>query len=191
LEECEMERDDFSSDRPTQPNAQQSGAGNTSGFGDAGNTTGSTSYSGTSTGSSTDSQSDRASSVSDRAKNMAGTAKEKLADVGSTARERAGTLKNSLADALETGAEKLRQRGTDGSLAGASGTGSVALESDGRMSDVTSRVATGMQSSADWLRDADLDGLKTGIERQVKEHPGRTLLIAVGIGYLLGKALRK
>jgi len=48
-----------------------------------------------------------------------------------------------------------------------------------------------MQSSADWLRDADLDGLKTGIERQVKEHPGRTLLIAVGIGYLLGKALRK
>jgi hypothetical protein len=25
----------------------------------------------------------------------------------------------------------------------------------------------------------------------VKEHPGRTLLFAVGLGYLLGKALRK
>jgi hypothetical protein len=25
----------------------------------------------------------------------------------------------------------------------------------------------------------------------VKEHPGRTLLIAVGLGYLLGKAFRK
>jgi hypothetical protein len=25
----------------------------------------------------------------------------------------------------------------------------------------------------------------------VKEHPGRTLLIAMGVGYLLGKALRK
>jgi hypothetical protein len=25
----------------------------------------------------------------------------------------------------------------------------------------------------------------------VKDHPGRTLLVAVGVGYLLGKALRK
>ena len=34
------------------------------------------------------------------------------------------------------------------------------------------------------------DGLKGSIEQQGKEHPGRTLLIAVGLGYLLGKALR-
>jgi ElaB/YqjD/DUF883 family membrane-anchored ribosome-binding protein len=33
--------------------------------------------------------------------------------------------------------------------------------------------------------------MKSGIERQVKEHPGRTLAIAVGVGYLLGKAIRK
>ena len=39
--------------------------------------------------------------------------------------------------------------------------------------------------------DADLDSLKSGVELQVKEHPGLTLLIAVGLGYLLGKALRK
>jgi hypothetical protein len=48
-----------------------------------------------------------------------------------------------------------------------------------------------MQGAADWLRDADLDGLKSGIERQVKDHPGRSLAIAVGVGYLLGKAFRK
>jgi len=28
------------------------------------------------------------------------------------------------------------------------------------------------------------------MEREVKEHPGRTLLIAVGLGYLIGKAFR-
>jgi hypothetical protein len=48
-----------------------------------------------------------------------------------------------------------------------------------------------MQSTADWLRDADIDGLKSGLERQIKEHPGRTLLMAAGLGYLLGKAFRK
>ena len=48
-----------------------------------------------------------------------------------------------------------------------------------------------MEATANWVRDADLDSLKTGIERQVKEHPGRTLLIAVGLGYVLGKAFKK
>jgi ElaB/YqjD/DUF883 family membrane-anchored ribosome-binding protein len=129
----------------------------------------------------------------DRARDIAGTARERLADVGSTARERAGNLKDSLADALESSADKLRQRtgGASSQLAGVSTTSTVAVENDGRAADVANRVAGGMQASADWLREADLDGLKMGIEKQVKEHPGRTLLIAVGLGYLLGKALRK
>jgi hypothetical protein len=62
---------------------------------------------------------------------------------------------------------------------------------DDRLAQTTNQLAGGLQASADWLRDADLDGLKMGIERQVKEHPGRTLAIAVGVGYLLGKAFRK
>jgi ElaB/YqjD/DUF883 family membrane-anchored ribosome-binding protein len=141
------------------------------------------------TGGSTDGQ---AAGIKDRARDMAGTAQEKLADVGSTVRDRAGNLKDTLADALETGADKLRSRGgSQGGLAGATGEGSMALTDDGRATEVTNRVAGGMEATADWLRDADMDGIKTGIERQVKEHPGRTLLIAVGLGYLIGKALRK
>jgi hypothetical protein len=79
-------------------------------------------------------------------------------------------------------------------MAGAAATGgSAGMVSDqsNRMADVTNQMAGGMQGAADWLRDADLDGLKTGLERQVKEHPGRTLAVAVGLGYLLGKAIRK
>jgi hypothetical protein len=142
--------------------------------------------------SSSSSQSD-SSGMTDRARDMAGTAREKLADVGSNARERAGHLKDSLADALESSAEKLRQRaaGPGGQMAGATGSSTMAIESDGRATEVVNRVAGGLQSSADWLRDADLDGLKMGIERQVKEHPGRTLLIALGLGYVIGKAFRK
>ena len=60
-----------------------------------------------------------------------------------------------------------------------------------RVSEATNQLAGGLQASADWLRDADIDGLKSGVERQVKEHPGRTLAVAVGLGYLLGKAFRK
>ena len=135
-----------------------------------------------------------ASGLADRAKNAANTAGEKLSDVGSQVRDRAGNLKNSLADALEQGAEKLRNRGAGGGqIAGSSATGGSAgmIAEDDRIAGATNQLAGGLQASADWLRDADLDGLKSGIERQVKDHPGRSLAVAVGLGYLLGKAFRK
>lgn len=156
-------------------------------------TSGTTSISG-STGSTDDSTSTQTGGMKDRARELAGNAQDKLADVGSNVRERAGNLKDSLAGALETGAEKLRKGGAqsqDGALAGATGSSSVALETDGRVAQVSNRVAGGMDATADWLRQADLDGLGKTIEQQVKEHPGRSLLIAAGLGYLLGKAIRK
>jgi ElaB/YqjD/DUF883 family membrane-anchored ribosome-binding protein len=131
--------------------------------------------------------------LKDRAKSAISSASDRLADVGSSVRERTGSAKNKLADALESGAEKLRERAQQGggaTLAGATADGSSAIQSDGRVAQVSDRVAGGMEKSAEWLREADIDGLKTGIENQVKEHPGRTLLIAAGIGYLLGRAFR-
>jgi ElaB/YqjD/DUF883 family membrane-anchored ribosome-binding protein len=128
-------------------------------------------------------------------RNVADRARSALSDAGSTVLDRAGNLKNSLADALESGAERLRQQGSGGGqMAGAAATaGSASMVSDqgNRMADMSNQVAGGLQGAADWLRDADLDGLKSGLERQVKEHPGRTLAVAVGLGYLLGKAIRK
>lgn len=130
--------------------------------------------------------------LKDRARNVIGSAGNRLADVGSTVRDRAGVAKDKLADALETGAERLRSRAQnsgDAMLAGATTAGSTSI-GDGRIAQISDRVAGGMERSAEWLRDADIDGLKTSIEEQVREHPARTLLIAVGLGYLIGRAFR-
>lgn len=128
----------------------------------------------------------------DRAKGALDTAGHRLADVGSGVREKAGTARDRLAGALEAGAERLRERSHAGTaqLAGTTSDVSTAIEGDGKVAQVGDRVAGGMQATADWLREADIDGIKTGIEQQVKEHPGRTLLIAAGLGYLLGRAFR-
>lgn len=128
--------------------------------------------------------------IRDRARNALGSAGERLADAGSSARDKVGTARDKLANALEAGAGRLRDRSGAAALAGATSEGSTAFKGDGR-AQVSERVAGGMQATADWLRDADLDGIKTGIERQVKEHPGRTLLIAAGLGYLIGRAFRR
>ena len=108
------------------------------------------------------------------------------------AREKASELKATLADKLEAGAQKLRSKQGGGELAGAGSYGgaNVGAES-GRMGQVNDKLAQGMQSTAEFIRNADVDSVKQGIEKQVRENPGRTLLIAAGIGYLLGKAFRK
>lgn len=118
-----------------------------------------------------------------------------------TATGRAG-VRDKLANVLESSAERLRERGSRtgdanpdtsaATFAGVTGGGSVSVETDKvGGAQVTERVAGGMDAAANWLREADVDGLKQGIERQVKEHPARTLLIAAGLGYLLGRAFRK
>lgn len=134
---------------------------------------------------------EQSAGLKDRARNALGTAGEKLGDVGSTVRERAAGAKDSLANALESGAEKLRARTNDGTMAVAGSTGGAVAIADDKMSQVTTKVAGGMESASEWLRDVDMEGMKASIEQQVKDHPGRTLLIAVGLGYLMGKALRK
>ena len=134
--------------------------------------------------------------LSERAREKLGTAKEKAQSGLTQAREKAGVLKNSLADKLDAGADKLRQRQGSGAYAGAAagttGAGGVGVSSsEGNMDRVSGGLASGMHSTAEWLRENDLDSMKQGIEQQVRDHPGRTLAIAVGLGYLIGKAFRR
>lgn len=133
-----------------------------------------------------------ADSFADKAKDSLSDAKDKAKSGLAGAKDKATELKATLADKLEAGANKLRSQQTStGAYAGA-GTGapSVAAE-NGQLGQLTDKLATGMQGTADFIRNADLDQMKSGIEKQVKENPGRSLLIAAGLGYLLGKAFRK
>jgi ElaB/YqjD/DUF883 family membrane-anchored ribosome-binding protein len=100
-------------------------------------------------------------------------------------RDRAVQVKTQLADKLETGAGRLRQRMTntrkiDDAIA----------STKQRVVETSDRVATGMERSADWLRNTNVTSFQEGLERQVRQNPGRTLLIAGAIGYLLGRAFK-
>jgi hypothetical protein len=115
-------------------------------------------------------------------------ARSTIGSVASSVKGKAAALPSMLADGLEAGAEALRQRRT--SPGGAEGS-ALAITHDPGIAAVTDTLASGMQSSAEWLRDADIDKLKQGVEKQVKEHPARSLLVALGAGYLIGKVLRR
>jgi hypothetical protein len=180
---------------PSQAGSQgASSSGDLGGYGNSGNTSGTAGYGSAGTDSFSRDTAGESGGVADRARNLAGNASEKLADVGSTVRDRAGNLKSTIADALESGAERLRAQGAGGGqMAGSAATGGSAsmISETPQLGAAANQLAGGLQAGADWLRDADIDGLRTSIEGQVKNHPGRTLAVAVGLGYLLGKALRK
>ena len=156
------------------------------GLGSAG--TGSAGMSGTS-GSGMSGGSSQEQGMAEKARDQFGNAREKAKEGLSSAREKAGQLKNSLADKLDAGADRLRGQGGQ-QFAGATGDGSVGV-SEGQLDRVARPLASGMHSTAEWLRENDLDSMKQGIEQQVRDHPGRTLLIAAGLGYLIGKAFRR
>lgn len=171
--------------------AGQSGVGGTSGgsTGGYGTTGGSVSgggdFGGSSVGSTAGSQGFVDTGTGAGASRM-DTAKSAVSDKLGTVKEKASNLTATLADRLEAGAEKLRQRGQTQQLAGAGGQ-TMGTQSD-QMNALSNRLAGGMQGTADFLRNGDL---KASVEQQVRENPARTLLIAVGVGYLLGKALKR
>jgi hypothetical protein len=114
-------------------------------------------------------------------------AKSAVQDKLGQVKEKARDLSSTLADRLDAGADKMRQRNQNATLAGATGGASAGVVSDERMANVQDSAARAMSKSADWLRNGDL---KADVEKQVRENPGRTLLIALGVGYVLGKAFR-
>lgn len=114
------------------------------------------------------------------------------------AREKASQFKASLADKLEQGAQKIRERahreGTSQGTLGAAdlGDGSVSYAKTGerKLERAGESLAHGMESTANWVRNADMQKVKGDVEQQVRANPGRALLVALGVGYLLGKVFR-
>lgn len=140
-------------------------------------------------GTSSSSESAGTGTESTQTTGSSGGVRNRVKGVASSVKEKASGLPAMLADGLQAGAEALRQRRTSPGTAVAGS--SVTISDDPTLAAVTDTLASGMQSSADWLRDADIDKLKEGVEKQVKEHPARTLLVALGAGYLIGKAFRR
>jgi hypothetical protein len=107
-------------------------------------------------------------------------AREKL----NATREKASNLKSTLADKLEQGAEKLRHKADTTTMT------EVGTDTERKARKASDKVAAGMENTAQWLRTADVDSMKSGLESQVRSNPGRTLLVALGLGYVVGRMFR-
>ena len=126
-----------------------------------------------------------------KAEGMKESAREKFDSTKESAREKlnatkekAYNLKSTLADKLEQGADKLRHKADTTTVA------EVGADTEKKARNASDKVASGMENTAQWLRTADMDSMKSGLENQVRSNPGRTLLVALGLGYVVGRMFR-
>jgi hypothetical protein len=94
-----------------------------------------------------------------------------------------GNVQATLADTLDAGAEGLRDRLETNSP------NAAGLRN--RLSAAGDAVAKRLEGSALWLRENDITDLRDLIDSQLKQHPGRTALLALGLGILLGRSSRR
>jgi hypothetical protein len=60
----------------------------------------------------------------------------------------------------------------------------------GMMGQATEAVASSMEQAGHYVEDKGLSGMTADLGNLIKTHPIPAVLIAVGMGYLLGRALR-
>lgn len=161
-------------------NATNGGPGTLSGSSDTAWSSGDSAQQGEGLGQRLSSARDTATDKLQQARSAAG---ERLGQ----AREKAGELKSTLADKLEAGASSLRQQGQGGAQQFASPGVGVTSASNEQLARFSGPAADAMDRTAEFLRNGDL---KATIENQIRTNPARTLFVALGVGYLLGKALR-
>ena len=84
-------------------------------------------------------------------------------------------IKSTVADKLQSAAGAIKQR----------------AEGQSAVSGYADKASTLLNDAASYVRDVDPQQIKTDIQDEVKRNPGRTLLIAGGVGLLLGILLRR
>jgi len=134
---------------------------------------------GTSTGDDfTDTLSDTAQSVKDKVTDAAATTKQKVSEAGRRTTDKIDEKRGPAADALQSAASTIHEKAED--LPGGETVRSVAHS-----------AAEKLESTAGYIREHDVRAMLTDMGEIVKRNPGPSLLIAVAVGFLIGRAFRE
>jgi ElaB/YqjD/DUF883 family membrane-anchored ribosome-binding protein len=119
--------------------------------------------------------SDATAKVGDKIADAASQVKERASEFGRSAAQKVDESRSGTAATLKSTADSLR---------------SGAQSSGQAISDVANKTAGKIESTADYIRDHDFRGMLTDLEQVVRRNPTPALIGAIGLGFLLGAALR-
>jgi ElaB/YqjD/DUF883 family membrane-anchored ribosome-binding protein len=141
----------------------------TGGFQGNQGTTGTTTYPGSST-------SGTAENVRERVNEFGSQAREKANEMGRKSAETIDRNLDAAAGKLQSTAESLRNRAGMG---------------HDKMSQMATTAADKLDATARYFRDHHTADMVSGFDHMVRRNPGASLCAALGVGFLLGMAMRK
>lgn len=121
-----------------------------------------------------DDAADKAKQVATDLKQASRDAQHKAEAVASDVNQKADETLTTAGEKMEDLASVVREKAPDGKLGEMAATTADKLEEGGR-----------------YLQDADLDRIRTDLERVIRERPIESLLVGLGLGYLFARASRR
>lgn len=118
---------------------------------------------------------DAAASVTDKVSDVASQVKRKVSDLGRTAVDKVDESRDAAASGLQSAASTLHQN-------------AESLPGGAKVSNLAHTAADKLNSTAEYVREHDLNGMMADVEKLVKSNPGPSLLVAGVIGFLVGRA---
>jgi ElaB/YqjD/DUF883 family membrane-anchored ribosome-binding protein len=108
---------------------------------------------------------------------------DKVSGAVETVRAKTGNMQAGLADLLDSSAQVIRSR----AAASESADGATGDTAAARLAQSGEATAALLERGAMWLRENDLSDLEGRLTAQLRENPGRTLLIAAAVGFLVSR----
>jgi ElaB/YqjD/DUF883 family membrane-anchored ribosome-binding protein len=118
--------------------------------------------------------SDVASKVTDKLSDAASQAKTKVSDLGRATADKIDQNRDAAAGGLESAASTLHDKADS-------------LPGGERVTTLAHTAADKLTSTADYVRQHDVNSMMADVERLVKNNPGPSLLAAAVIGFLIGR----
>ena len=118
---------------------------------------------------------DQPSTVGEKVSDAAEQVTQKVSELGHTAADKIDVNRDAAAGGIEKAASALHEKADS-------------LPGGEKVTSFAHATADKLSSTADYVREHDVKRMMADVETVVKNNPGRSLLVAAVIGYLVGRA---
>jgi hypothetical protein len=136
--------------------------------------------------------SDLASRGADKAKELASSASEKASSIAEKAKETARDAANKAGDMAKNVGNKAEDAvsSVGGQMKSLAGTIREKAPHEGIVGSTASAVANTLDSSGAYLQEHNLSGMAEDMTEVIRRYPIQSLLVGIGVGFLLARATR-
>ena len=113
--------------------------------------------------------------VHDKAQQVAGEVRQQTERIGDDMADRANTATTTVGEKMSDVAETIRQK----------------APTSGPIADAADTAADTLQRAGTYLQQQDLSDIRADIEGLIRRHPLESLLVGLGVGYLLARSRRR